>query len=169
MLLKRTNHYATITLFLFLYLVALPRSPDFNNNTQVDLSDQLIVSIANLSGHLCTLDTLNLHDSSITRDSPPTILPNLSERSFWFSDPPYLFSNKMGVSLTYTCGNEKFTITSSQNSCRVLPSGSVESFGLKTISVDFEVTPGHCVYSGERLRTGPAAVGMIMWKILPNK
>lgn len=169
MLLRKTNRYAVITIFLSLYLTALPTPSYLKSNQQANQSDQLIVSIANLSGYLCVLDTLNLHSCSITRGSPPTVLPNLSERSFWFSESSRSYLYKAGVSLTYICGNEKFTITSSQSSCGVSPSGSVESFGLSAIAIDFKVTPGHCASSHSPYRPTPAAPGFIMWKILPNQ
>lgn len=123
-----------------------------------DLSDQLIVSVANLSGKLCTLENIDLHECSITRHSPPTILADRSERSFWISDHSYgFFARKNEVSLSYVCGSEHFTITSIQNSCSTKPYGQVKKSPNSRLAVEFNGLAGHC---------SNGSPGFIMWRIV---
>tara|TARA_B100001989_G_scaffold248478_1_gene222154 strand:+ start:632 stop:1138 length:507 start_codon:yes stop_codon:yes gene_type:complete len=126
-------------------------------DTRVDFSNHTIISVANLSGQLCTLADIDLNGVTITRNAPPSILANQSERSFWVSDQGVnLFFHKNGVEMTFVCGNEKFKLTSFQHACNLLPFGEIRGNTSGQLKIEYKALKGHC------LNGSP---GVIMWQI----
>ena len=126
-------------------------------DTREDFSNHTIISVANLSGQLCTLADIDLNGVTITRNAPPSILANQTERSFWVSDQAVnLFFRKNGVEMTFVCGDEKFKITSFQHACNLLPFGEIRSNTSGQLKIEYKALKGHC-FNG--------SPGVIMWQI----
>ena len=145
------------TLLLFGYIIVANTLWALSDEHE-NLSNHLIISIANLSGTLCKLESIDLMDATITRNAPPSILANQSERSFWIANQSFSFNDQSNKAIMrYRCGSEQISIKSIQHSCNIAPYGEIlkqDNASSNKIQATYHVIPGNC---------NNGSPGVIMW------